>query len=39
VRPSDGVAIALRTNAKIYVNKDLLSKTEPENLVVPQTVL
>ena len=39
LRPSDGVAIALRTEAKIYINKDLLSKTKPETLIVPQTVL
>ncbi len=39
VRPSDGVAIALRTNAKIYVNKELLSKVKPGTLVIPQTVL
>lgn len=39
VRPSDGVAIALRANAKIYVNEDLVSKLEDETLVMPQTVL
>jgi len=39
IRPSDGVAIAIRTNAKIYVNKDLVSETNQETSVMPQTLL
>ena len=38
-RPSDAIAIALRTNAPIYVKEDVLTKSQKSDAAAPQPIL
>lgn len=38
-RPSDAIAIALRTNAPIYVKEDVLTKSQKSDAAAPRPIL